>query len=1413
MRCPKCGFDVPQAMSFCGMCGTRVVWTCPSCGFANPLDFRFCGQCGVRLSDQPLLTEPAPSPVADAEGHPADVPVGAIAELPAQPEPVIARLEGERRLATVIIADVKDSTILAERMGTEAWVEMMNSVFQIVESQIYRYGGHVHQFRGDGLVAFFGTASVHKDDPERAVLAALAMQKAVQPFAARLAESQGISLQLRIGVNTGEVIVANVGDSSQHSEDTAMGEAVALAARLESAAEPGTVLVSHDTYRLAQPRFDWQELGEIAVRGISTPIAVYRPLAARAEDQSPLRSDAYGLPSLLVGRDAELQVLQECIADLSAGQGRIVELTGADGSGKSHLVAWVQKCFARDQVLGMGATGGDHEDHDASSAPLLPELLWLRGQCRSYEQSWPYSMWLDVLRRWLGVCEGESVVQTQDLLRRQASALWVEQASENYAYLAAFLSVPLEDESSGWVKRLGAEGLRQRILWTLRSWLKELASRGPVVLVLEDVHWADRASLDLLDYCLPLCEHLPILWLIVYRPDRSAPVWGLHQELETRYPHRLVSLCLSPLTEAQSSEMIDQLVGTQALSPEARALVVGKAEGNPYYVEELVRSLIRKQALVYDASAGKWHMRRMVDSLDLPDTLRGLLLAYIDDLSIDERRVLQMAAVIGYTFWESVLQDLVGEGTALEPHLAALQRAQLVSERAPIPNLGMEYVFRSPLVRDVAYASILNAQRTASHRQVADYLAQLFGEEILAQYYGLVAYHYHSAGEQKRELFYALSAAERAQSLYAHAEALSYYTRVLELLDELAQSGVHVSDRLVLDWRLETLKGLGQVYFGTGRIAEAEERFRQAIAVGQQMGLASDELVRLYYWLAETLFWQNRYHEQIEIAEHGLSLLGDEAESVEAALMNQEMAVGYSSIGDRQRFQESTARTASFLEVLPYTEELRPAYDHVASMYAFDRKDAPEAERWLGVLQTRAEQRGDLRALGDVHFTTAGILRQAGNLRGAVTQQRQAIDLYRRIGDSKHERWCLSRLTEVFLSLGDLGQAEECARQDVSLSDKEASENGKGSAFLGLGRVLLCRKDWDDALRAFETARQFYRRAQDPANLMAAVYCLGQTYLAQGDCQRAAESLQQIEDTMGFDVVGYDSRALAQALRLAEQVHDPDTFRTVCARWRDSHPRLNERGLVQWYLEPAGAFSFPLHFGDEGSVWADTRALALGSEWEWRDPSGDCSFVVRDGLEIHAANGRDLQHINLTAPCVLRSVSGDAAVQTVCGPVSHEQPAMGGILFWRDRDSFVRLDWGSGGPREIVLRGCLGGQDVVLGRGALPPGPCQEGAPDSTPQGAPLPGAPGGEDAGTVLPTARPETQIFLRMESVGGQLAAFCSGDGIEWFTVGRVALPAEGTVLVGLYAIGSIDRLVYPGAYPEGTEIRFGSLYVSAR
>lgn len=899
MKCPACGLvNLPEAR-FCGHCGARLVQDCSICGLANPLEYRFCHRCGApltRLPEARALREPIPhetlTPPPPTVTPGVSAPDDAL--LPAEtpdtlPAPTAlqaireSRLEGERRIATIILADIKSSTDLMERLGTEAWVAMMNHVFQILETEIYRFGGKVDQFRGDGLVAFFGTATAHEDDPERAVLAALAMQEALKPYAAELSATDDIDLSMRVGVNTGEVIVASVGDRRRYSEDTAMGEAIALAARMETAAEPGAVLVSENTYRVAADHFEWATLGEIMVKGISHPIAVYRPLR-------PIQAqhETYNLAQPLIGREEEFQTLKAGIESLSAGRGGIITLAGERGMGKSLLLREIYRYFVRQQALLTEACDRECalEKPWRELATIPAEDRMLRGRARSYDQSKPYALWIDLLRSWLDIPQNEAKEITCERLRQRAEVLWDDHLSEYYPYLAALLSLPVEAHYAEQINRLDAETRRQQLFLAIREWVEALARQGALVISFSDLHWVDTTSLDLLKYCLPVCDYAPVLWLLVFRPEPEALVWKFRYYLETEYPHRLTALTMRPLTAAQSHDFLTLLIGTEVLPPEVEALVIDKADGNPYYIQELIHALIAQGCLVKSEPDGAmhWSATQPVTELDLPDSLQTLLLARIDRLPTAEHLVLQMAAVIGPVFWSNVLEVLTGPDLALHPCLTTLLRTQLIRERGRDTDLGVEYIFKSPLIRDAAYDSLLSPQRTAYHLQIAEYFEQHFGEEAQRQYYGTLAHHYHHAGKPEKELAYTLKQAELAQKVYANAEAGEHYTRALALLDVLEAQSADARQRQTLRaQRFDALYGRRRIFNLMGRFAAMREDALALLPLARQL---RDDPARLIDAL---------------LAQPGVSLEHGYAEVTTALPLTEEALTLARQIGDRPR--------------------------------------------------------------------------------------------------------------------------------------------------------------------------------------------------------------------------------------------------------------------------------------------------------------------------------------------------------------------------------------------------------------------------------------------------------------------------------------------------------------------------------
>lgn len=559
------------------------------------------------------------------------------------------------------------------------------------------------------------------------------------------------------------------------------------------------------------------------------------------------------------------------------------------------------------------------------------------------------------------------------------------------------------------------------------------------------------------------------------------------------------------------------------------------------------------------------------------------------------------------------------------------------------------------------------------------------------------------------------------------------------------------------EWRLAALSGLGQIYHAVGRQAEAAERLRQAIEVGQSIGLAPRERVRLHFWLAEALWWQCRFDEMIRLGEEGLALLGEDTQSVEAALMNATVGEGHLHQGNKEKWREFTLRPARSLEGLPYSEELRPVYLHIVDVYAYLEKNVAEAMKWLRTLEKKAEAHRDLRALGEAHSYAAMLLASEGDFRGAIARARPALELFTRIGDAKFENMALARIVYCFLSLGEIQAAEELAYRVLRVAEREGEKQEITRQLMMIGTIALCQGSWERAADAFRRAAQLYHELGTTAEADP-TFALGLMHLARGERWEALGKFRSaiaLARTPGF---------LALVLSgLESAMEDASEFRAFCRHFREEHPDVGDASFGQWFLEPgepAPGFEAPA---------GDASGAFISPDWVWLDPFGDCAFAVENGLQFHAANGRDLWGLNVSAPRLLRAVSGDFAVQMVCHPVSAEKPAIGGLLLWKDRRNFLRLDRGTRGQAEISFQGCLGSKDVILGRGRLP------------------------------------AERVFLRLERLGSRLNALCSADGQSWFTVGHVEFPVKDPLEVGVHAIGNIDRTIYPGAYPEGIAIRF--------
>jgi class 3 adenylate cyclase len=544
-----------------------------------------------------------------------------------------ARLSGERKVVTALFADVVGSTAMAEQMDAEDWTEMMNGAFDRISPAIYHYEGTIARLLGDAMLAFFGAPVAHEDDPARAIHAALEILEITREYAILVKDKYGMNFAIRIGINTGPVVVGEVGSELKY-EYTAMGDAINLASRLQSAAQPMSVLISQNTYRFVAPLFDFKDLGQIEVKGKAEPVQIYEAIGVKS-DPGKLRGLA-GLTSPMVGRDVELAALLKLSNTLKQGQGGVAVIIGEAGLGKSRLLLEWRK-----------AAGGQD----------IASIKWAHGRCLSYGQRLAYHLLIDVVRSLIGARPASTDAEVQLALTELVNDLFGDLALEVYPYLGHMLSLELDGESLKQVQSLDPQVLQNHYREALVRLLEALSVRQPLALVLDDIHWADPASVELLTHLLPLTAKSAILFCMLTRPDEETPGWRLVAEARKSFSERLVEVALSPLAPEDSRQLVSNLLEIEALPGVVREAILKKSEGNPFFVEEVIRMLIDTGGIV--SKDGHWEAGKSLESVEIPDNLQSLLLARIDRLPEESKRTLRIAAVIGRQFSVNVLEQVM----------------------------------------------------------------------------------------------------------------------------------------------------------------------------------------------------------------------------------------------------------------------------------------------------------------------------------------------------------------------------------------------------------------------------------------------------------------------------------------------------------------------------------------------------------------------------------------------------------------------------------------------------------------------------------------------------------------------------------------------------------------------------------
>ncbi|MGH2544832.1 MAG: AAA family ATPase, partial [Ardenticatenaceae bacterium] len=510
--------------------------------------------------------------------------------------------------------DVKGSTAAARHLDPEEWAEIINGAFEYLIAPVYRYEGTLARLMGDAILAFFGAPIAHEDDPLRAVLAGLEILEGIRPYSEQVRRQWGFEFSVRVGINTGLVVVGEVG-SDLRMEYSALGDAINVASLMEETAQPGTLQVSEQSYRHVAPLFEFEPPRAIPLKGTTEVVQAYRVVQRKAQP-GRLRG-IQGLDAALVGRHRELEIIQDRLDRLQQGVGSLLFLVGEAGLGKSRLIAETRTRWLSD-------------------SPEMARRTWYETASLSYEMGHPYGLFQRLARHLAGTTENDPPERTREHLAEILQSLspeFRERATSVFDTLFA-------TQSDGDGRPLEGEAFKRQLFDVMLVLWRELASSLPTIIVFDDLHWADTASIALLQHLLQLTEQIPLLIIGALRPDRTAPAWQVKQMAETDYFHRYREVTLRPLSEAESDELVNRLLIVADLPSQLRQRILARTEGNPFFVEEVVRVLIDSGAMARDESGNHWITVDEPDAIEIPDSLQALLISRIDRLEEEARRTL-----------------------------------------------------------------------------------------------------------------------------------------------------------------------------------------------------------------------------------------------------------------------------------------------------------------------------------------------------------------------------------------------------------------------------------------------------------------------------------------------------------------------------------------------------------------------------------------------------------------------------------------------------------------------------------------------------------------------------------------------------------------------------------------------------
>ncbi|MBM3240322.1 sigma-70 family RNA polymerase sigma factor [Candidatus Poribacteria bacterium] len=1297
----------------------------------------------------------------------------------------------------------------------------------LLQEATQRYGGVSAKCIGEAHLLLFGIPTMHEDDVERAILCAIFLQE-------KLKEIGYFSFKAGINTGLGEIYEqTRVSPSPSMEGERRKAEGGRKKGLLTSDFQLPTSIPPEEgeegyaeglPSNRAKGEINYVPLGnvltftldliELADEQILTSESIYRLTYGRflfrklerAKDEPTVYEvlgipehprklwEGHGFTSQMIGREGEFAKLKRAIEELKSGRGRIISVIGEAGIGKSRLVSELKAALTPGpSPIGRG------------------EVLWLEGRCVSYGKQMNYFPFLEILRTYFDIKGTDDDPTVADKISTEVCNLGLD--SEIVPYLAGLLSVDLESKE---MMHLTAEQLRYKTFVSLRALLRRAAETQPLVIAIEDMHWMDDASYDLLSFLLESVKKVPILFLCVYRPERDEHCFELRQTASTKYPDDYDEVALWGLPSEASGRLIRTILNPNTLPSKVEERIIEKAEGNPLFLFEILKSLVDSGKLVRVEEmslrakrSNQWELFGEVEAIEVPDTIHSVIMSRIDRLETGAKQTLQCASVIGDTFEHKLLKSLCDD-TDLERHLAQLKNFDFISmgsevlreSEAPAEPLlskgsagaspsrvkgassalvkgawrDYEYSFKHALVRDVAISSLLPEKKREYHQKIGEAIERFYPDRI-DEYYELLAHHYESSTDFPKALEYLIKAGDKSKALYSNQQAIDYYTKAMALIKQLPEERT--------EQELSILDGLGDVYHLMGKCDEAIQSYESALKYSEDRKRRAD----IYRKIARVYSYPSKL--QLDLAlkyiDTAIDELGQDTHSVEMArVCNEAMATfffpnrpGY----DLDKALDYGFRSLDIVEGTEHKRELEEVCCTLGRIHAW-RGDSDKAIQYLQRGLSISQEIGDANLMASAH-RSAGFVHQFTNWRTAVEHYKEGIKLCEKIGNIQLMALCHNWLgIAYYWRAKDSESAIKCFKKGIELDRERKFPFNTGFMFNRLSEIYRDKGEWDEAIKHAQEALRIGTTIGRDDLFLASEPCqvLMEAYLAKGELDKA---LGYCKKGVNLSIHKSSVITLVNFLGFVEDILYQKTgnsaeFISFCHEiMEENAEKLKGIKLTQWYLTPrelSGQFVQTV-FSDEfdGST--------LCPEWQWVNPRGNCSYELLSEpslhgvyprakrrvrghawLEVRAVSGCKLDRgNNFNAPRLLQEISGDFAIETKMAsaansateamPTVEDMPTVGGLLVWKDENNHIRFEKG--------MHGMQGKNEIGLS-GSV------EGKWDYFGRGMLV------------------SESIYLRMERMGDKFSAYCSSDSENWLICGEVSFPAKEPIQIGIHATG---------------------------